>query len=159
MRPQCRGCCLSRWAVPEDWRRYDLFSVPGRRGEMRLTVVVARAQCAEFLTQRHILSMKRGNDQTNALIARRAQGIGLHPELDFENTSKLSICAGNKNSGAVFSLTWKSLTSSSLFEPCRRPQSRLKNVSCSQRNLFARAMDISDKSMTHNFPNLNGLRL
>ena len=45
----------------------------GTHGEMRLTVVVARAQCAGFLTQRHILSMKRGNDQKNALIARRAQ--------------------------------------------------------------------------------------
>lgn len=53
---------------------------------MRLTVVVARTQCAEFLTQRHILSMKRGNDQKIALIAGRAQGIGsgLHPESEFQ---------------------------------------------------------------------------
>jgi hypothetical protein len=45
--------------------------------------------------------MNRGNDQ-NALIARRAQGIdsGLHPESDFENTSTLFICAGNKSGGA-----------------------------------------------------------
>src|SRR3981189_1381499 len=101
MRPQCRGCWLSRSAVPEDWGLYDLSSVPGRTGGMRLTVAVARAPCAEFLTQRHILSMNRGNDQKIALIARRAQGIGsgLHPESDFENTSKLFICAGNKNGG------------------------------------------------------------
>jgi hypothetical protein len=54
--------------------------------------------------------MKRGNDQNIALIARRAQGIGsgLTPESDFENTSKLFICAGNKGRGAVFSITWKS---------------------------------------------------
>jgi len=111
MRPQCRGCCLSRSAVPEDWGRYDLSNVPGRTGEMRLTVVVVRAQCAEFLTQRHILSMKRGTDQTIALIVRRVQGIGsgLHPESDFENTSRLFICTGNKNSGAVFCLTGKPL--------------------------------------------------
>jgi hypothetical protein len=44
MRPQCRGCCLSRSAELEDWRPYDLSSVPGRAGEMRLTAVVARAQ-------------------------------------------------------------------------------------------------------------------
>ena len=46
-----------------------------------------------------------------ALIARRAQGIGsgLHPESDFENTSKLFICAGNKNGGDVFCLTGKPL--------------------------------------------------
>src|ERR1700756_471680 len=68
MRTQCRGCCLSRSAVPEDWGRYDRSSVPRRTGEMRLTVVAARAQCAEFLTQRHILSMKRGNDQNIAHI-------------------------------------------------------------------------------------------
>ena len=68
MRSRCRGCCLSRSAVPENWGKYDLFSVPRRTGEMRLTVVVARAQCAEFLTRRHILSMKRGNDQCLARI-------------------------------------------------------------------------------------------
>src|ERR1700721_976424 len=62
MRPQCRGCCLSRSAELEDWRPYDLSSVPGRAGEMRLTAVVARGQGAEFLHQRHIPSMKRGND-------------------------------------------------------------------------------------------------
>ncbi len=57
---------------------------------MHLTVVVARARCAEFLTRRHILSLKRGNDQIIAHIARGAQGIGngLYPESDFENTSK-----------------------------------------------------------------------
>jgi hypothetical protein len=111
MRPQCRGCCLSRSAVPEDWGRYDLSNVPRRMGEMRLTVVVVRAQCAEFLTQRHILSMKRGNDQKIALIARRVQGIGSGFILNqtFENTSNLFICAGNKNSGAVFSLPGKPL--------------------------------------------------
>src|SRR5580704_7828929 len=58
MRTQYRGCCLSRWAVPEDWGRYDLSSVPRRTVEMRLMVVVARGQCAEFLTQRPIPSMK-----------------------------------------------------------------------------------------------------
>jgi hypothetical protein len=42
---------------------------------MRLTVAVARAQSAEFLTQRPILFMKGGNDQV-ALIAGRPQGIG-----------------------------------------------------------------------------------
>jgi hypothetical protein len=36
-------------------------------------------------------------------------GSGLHPESDFENTSKLFICPGNKNSGAVFSLIGKPL--------------------------------------------------
>jgi hypothetical protein len=51
MRAHCRGCCLSRSAAPEDWGRYDLSSVPGRTGEMRLTVVVARAPCAELLTR------------------------------------------------------------------------------------------------------------
>jgi hypothetical protein len=35
----------------------------GTHGEMRLMVVVARAQCAEFLIQRHILFMKRRSDQ------------------------------------------------------------------------------------------------
>jgi hypothetical protein len=40
---------------------------------MRLTAVVARAQRSEFLTQRHILSMKRSNDQTIALMTRSAQ--------------------------------------------------------------------------------------
>jgi len=35
-----------------------------------------------------------------------------HPESDFENTSKLFIRAGNKNSDAVFGLTGKSLRSS-----------------------------------------------
>ena len=46
-----------------------------------------------------------------ALIAGTAQGIGsgVHPESGFENTSKLFICAGNKNSGAVFSLKGKPL--------------------------------------------------
>jgi len=40
-------------------------------------------------------------------LARRAQGLGsgLHPESHFENTSKLFVCAGNKNVGAVFILT------------------------------------------------------
>jgi hypothetical protein len=61
--------------VPEDWRQYDLSSVSGHTEEMRLTVAVARAQSAEFLTKRHILSMKGGNDQV-ALIAGRPQGIG-----------------------------------------------------------------------------------
>jgi hypothetical protein len=37
-------------------------------GGMRLTSVVAKVQCAEFPTQRHILSMKRSNDQKPALI-------------------------------------------------------------------------------------------
>jgi hypothetical protein len=89
----------------------DFIQRTGTHRGMRLTVVVARAQCAEFLTQRHILSMKRGNDQKIALIARRAQGIGsgLHPESDFENTSKLFICAGNKNRGAVFNIIGKLL--------------------------------------------------
>jgi len=46
-----------------------------------------------------------------ALIAGTAQGIGsgVHPESGFENTSKLFICVGNKDSGAVFSLTRKPL--------------------------------------------------
>jgi len=37
------------------------------------------------------------------LIARTAQSIGggLHPESDFENTSKLSICAGNKTVAVI----------------------------------------------------------
>ena len=37
-----------------------------------------------------------------ALIAGTAQGIGsgVHPESGFENTSKLFICVGNKDSGA-----------------------------------------------------------
>jgi hypothetical protein len=35
----------------------------GTHGEMRPTVVVARAQCVEFLTQLHIISMERGNNQ------------------------------------------------------------------------------------------------
>src|SRR5690349_13870071 len=62
-RPRCRGCCLSRSAVPDDWGQYDSSNVQGRTGEMRLTVVAARAQYAEFLTQLHILSMKRRNDK------------------------------------------------------------------------------------------------
>src|ERR1700733_9436563 len=74
MRPQCRGCCLSRSGLPDDWGRYDLSSVPGRTGEMRLTAVVARAQRSEFLTQRHILSMKWSNDQTIAFMTRSTQG-------------------------------------------------------------------------------------
>jgi hypothetical protein len=111
MRTQYRGCCLSPWAVPEDSGRYDLSSAPGRTGEMRLTVVAARAQCAEFLTQRHILSMKRGNDQKLALIARRAQGIGSgpHPESDFENTSKLFIFPGIKTVAPCSVLSGKPL--------------------------------------------------
>jgi hypothetical protein len=46
-----------------------------------------------------------------ALIAGTAQGIGsgVHPESGFENTSKLFICVGNKDSGTVFSLTRKPL--------------------------------------------------
>jgi hypothetical protein len=93
---------------------------------MRLMVVVARAQRAEFLTQQHILSMKRGNDTKHALIARRAQGIGsgLHPESDFETTSKLFIFAGNKNSDTEFSLYMQIIdVFSSLFKPCLRPAS------------------------------------
>jgi hypothetical protein len=41
MRPQCRGWCLSRSAVPEDWGRYDLSSVPrhmGLEGEQNVGV-------------------------------------------------------------------------------------------------------------------------
>ena len=93
---------------------------------MRLTVVVARTQCSEFLTQRHILSMKRGNDQKNELIARgRMAHRQRPPESDFENTSKLSICAGNKNSGAMFSLTGKTIeVVSPLFASSLRPTSR-----------------------------------
>jgi hypothetical protein len=45
--------------------------------------------------------------------ARRAQGIGsgrgIDPESDFKDTSKPFICAGNKNSGAVFSLAGRNL--------------------------------------------------
>src|ERR1700733_1156110 len=131
MQLQCRGCCLSRSTVPEDWGRCDLFSVLRRTGETRLTIVVARAQCAEFLTQRHILSMKRGNDQKVALIARRAQGIcsDPHPASDFENTSKLFICAGNKKIGAVFSLAAKPLSLLSTLS-CLRPISRDSFAAC-----------------------------
>jgi hypothetical protein len=70
--------------------------------------------------------MKRGNDTEHALIARTAQGIGsgLHPESDFETASKLFICAGNKNSDAVFSLYMEIINVfSSLFKPCLRPAS------------------------------------
>jgi len=52
MRPRCRGCYLSRPAVQEDWVQFDLSSVPGRTGEMRLTAVAPRTQPAEFLTRR-----------------------------------------------------------------------------------------------------------
>jgi hypothetical protein len=70
--------------------------------------------------------MKRGNDTKHALIARRAQGIGsgLHPESDFETTSKLFIFAGNKNSDTEFSLYMQIIdVFSSLFKPCLRPAS------------------------------------
>jgi hypothetical protein len=96
-------------------------------------------------------------------LARRAQGIGigLIPESDFENTSKLFICAGNKGHADVFSLKWKSLRSSphSSRRVYDQPRSRVKNGSSSQRSLFASANGSSDISITNSFPNLNGLRL
>src|SRR3569833_2832480 len=50
MRLQCRGCYLSRSAVPDLSGQCDSSSVRRRTVEMRLTAVAARAQCAEFLT-------------------------------------------------------------------------------------------------------------
>jgi hypothetical protein len=41
-------------------------------------------------------------------------GSGLHPEPDFENTSKLLICAEDKASGAAFGLARKPLRPSLL---------------------------------------------
>jgi hypothetical protein len=130
---------------------------------MRLTVVVARAQFAEFPTQRHILSMKRANDTKHALIARRAQGIGsgLHPESDFETTSKLFICAGNKNSDVVFILYMEIIdVFSSLFKPCLRPASiETQNVSSFEEEFIRERNGLDDISVTNNFLNLNGLCL
>jgi hypothetical protein len=125
--------------------------------------------------------MKRGNDQTIALIARKAQGIGsgLHPESDFENTSKLFICAGNKNSGAVFCLTRKPLRAfSPLFASCLRTYIkkpfRCRNTTGNQtsrvwiktqkRFIFAEKF-IRDRNgskvipMTNDIPNVNRTQL
>jgi hypothetical protein len=97
MRPQCRGYCLSPSAALGDWGAYDLSGVLGHMVEMRPTAVVARTPFAEFLTQRHILSMKRGNDQQTVL---KLEGHGLPqqtiPVVDFANASKLFVTPGIK---------------------------------------------------------------
>jgi hypothetical protein len=58
-------------------------------------------------------------------LARRPQavGSGLHPESHFENTSKLSIWAGNKNVGAVFIFTGLYEDSYRLNTGARTPES------------------------------------
>jgi hypothetical protein len=94
--------------------------------------------------------MKLGNDEKNTFIARSAQGISLHA----------IYLRGYKNSGAVFSLTWKSLTASHFSSRvCDRPQSKLKERFFFAGEFIRERNGLRDISMTNNFPKLNGLRL
>jgi hypothetical protein len=60
-------------------------------------------------------------------------GIGLHPEPDVENTSKLLICAEDKTSGAAFGLARKPLRPS-LLSTCRVYGLHQETLSAQERN-------------------------